>query len=108
MKLIDLEELNYEVFFEDGESRNYISEEALNKRPVIDAEPVKRGAWVDGSKVYKYVEPDYISVFKCCLNCGRKEAIARFKIVEWEHWHKYHWDPKLSVYCRDCGSKNIN
>ena len=31
MKLINLEEVKYEEFFEDGEMKNYVSEEALNK-----------------------------------------------------------------------------
>ena len=108
MKLVNLEDVYYEVFFEDGELKNYVSEEALNEMPVIDADPVKRGEWIDDSIIYKYVNPDEITVYKRCSNCGYKEAIATFKIAEWEEWHKNHWNPKLSTYCRECGSKNIN
>lgn len=108
MKLIDLEEVYYEVFFEDGELKNYVSEEALNEMPVIDAEPVKRGEWIDDSIVYQYTHPDEITVYKRCSNCGYKQLINSFKIVEWEEWHKYHWNPKLPTYCCECGSKNIN
>lgn len=108
MKLINLEEVKYEVFLEDDEFKNYVSEETLNEMPVIDAEPVKRGEWVDDSTIYKYVHPDEITVYKRCSNCGYTEAIATFKIAEWEEWHKDHWNPNLHTYCRDCGSKNIN
>lgn len=108
MKLVNLEDVHYEVFCEDGEFKNYVSEETLNGIPVIDAEPVKRGEWVDDSTIYKYTSPDEISVYKRCSNCGYKEAIAHFKIVEWEEWHKNHWNPKLHTYCGECGSKNIN
>lgn len=78
MTLIDLEGLNYEVFFEDGEMKNYISEETLSKMPAIDAEPVKRGMWVDSSKIFNYVDPTEITVYKQCSNCGYKEAIDSF------------------------------
>ena len=108
MKLVNLEEVNYEEFFEDGEMKKYVSEETLNEMSVFDAEHVKRGEWVDDFTIYKYVHPDEITVYKRCSNCGRKEVINSFKIVEWEEWHKYHWNPKLPTYCCDCGSKNIN
>lgn len=108
MKLVNLEDVYYEVFFEDGKLRNYVSEETLNEMPVIDAEPVKRGEWVDDSIIYKYTYTDEITVYKRCSNCGYKEAIAQFKITEWEEWYKTHWNPKLHTYCGECGSKNIN
>lgn len=108
MKLINLEDVYYEVFSEDGELKNYVSEEALNEMPVIDAEPVKRGEWVDDSETFKYTAPDEIWTYKRCSNCRRIQALSRFKIDEWEEWHKDHWNPILPTYCCDCGSKNIN
>lgn len=108
MKLVNLEDIYYEVFCEDGELKNYVSEDALNEMPVIDAEPVKRGEWIDDFEIFKYSSPDEIWAYKRCSNCRHLQTLNRFKIVEWEEWHKYHWNPNLPTYCCECGSKNIN
>ena len=108
MKLINLEEVNYEEFFEEGEFKNYVSEERLNEMPLIDAEPVKRGEWVDDFVILKYTRPDEIISYKKCSNCGYKQVVNTFKIIEWEEWYKHHWNPKLPTYCCECGSRNIN
>ena len=81
MKLVNLEDAKYEEFFEDGELKNYVSEERLNEMPIIDAEPVKRGEWVDDFVILKYTRPDEIISYKKCSNCGHTQVPADVDVV---------------------------
>ena len=89
MRLIDLDDVQYtEVESNDIYPVNikYISKEALERMPIIEAVPVRHGKW-------ERIEPDDHYDFRCeCSNC------KSYRIMTTDEKDEYN-------YCPACGCK---
>ena len=61
-------------------------QEALNKVPTVDAEPVRHGKWIYGNEFHWYTAS--------CNRCGYKRT-TDIKAANWNAWK----------YCPNCGAR---
>lgn len=106
MKLIDIEQLDFEPFnFGDDENPeilNYISEEDLRNAPEVD--PVKHAGWIVKATPM-YTETEKISVASYCSNCNTLGHVDVVPGDLWEMGYKDSYSPKRNNFCGNCGRK---
>lgn len=102
MKLVDIEKLEYEPFFneETGETVDYISAEAIYKAPVID--PVNHAEWEMKKTFHSNGD---ICIRHICSHCGELGTLKIFNAEAWDAYFKNNYVPTLRKYCHECGYK---
>ena len=106
MKLIDIEQLEFEPFnFGDDENpeiRNYISEEDLRNASEVD--PVKHAGWIVKARTMLSYS-NQLSITSRCSNCnnlGRADVVT---VDLWNMGYKDSYSPDRDKFCRECGHK---